>query len=423
MIDEMSGSKSGAQSAASARPESSAPAGFCQECGRGLTIGSLRRVGAGVFCPECAHRAPASPGWQPVEPAPGAGRPSPYGQRTGSKPLAAALLGMIPGVGAMYNSQYAKGLMHLVVFGVLIAMAENISDVFYWFVWGWVFYQAFDAYHTAQARRDGQPLPDPFGWNDMSGRFMGFPSGSPQPFPGGKGAPQYPSPPNESADVQPLPNDPYAYARRPPASPTVASFNGENPYTSPFVSPAPGMNRSETGTSMRPPTQVPYSPIYTGPEVPGSVMPTPLVGTRRFPVGALWLIGLGLLFLIWNVVPGWRVSGQWIAPLSLFAVACWSTLHRWPRLRNRAFGLGPDSTLVRVLTVPAMLFTIAILLSLQAAHVLSLAHSWPLLLVIWGMFLLAQRALPQPSPRNTDLPISTSSVPYPGTIGDDSHRL
>ena len=36
-------------------------------------------------------------------------------------PGLAALLGFIPGVGAMYNGQYAKGVVHLIVFAILVS--------------------------------------------------------------------------------------------------------------------------------------------------------------------------------------------------------------------------------------------------------------------------------------------------------------
>ena len=40
-------------------------------------------------------------------------------------PGLALFLGMIPGVGAIYNGQYAKGLVHAVVFGVLCSIADS----------------------------------------------------------------------------------------------------------------------------------------------------------------------------------------------------------------------------------------------------------------------------------------------------------
>ena len=72
----------------------------------------------------------------------------------------------------MYNEQYAKGIIHLVVFAVLVSLADN-HDIFGLFIAGWIFYMAIEAYHTAAARRDGRPLPNPFGLNDI-GERLGF---------------------------------------------------------------------------------------------------------------------------------------------------------------------------------------------------------------------------------------------------------
>ena len=81
-------------------------------------------------------------------------------------PSAAAVLGLIPGVGAMYNGQFIKGLVHVVIFAVLVS-AAHVYGVFGIFIAAWMVYQSFEAYHTAKARRDGMPLPDPLGLNEV----------------------------------------------------------------------------------------------------------------------------------------------------------------------------------------------------------------------------------------------------------------
>ena len=40
-------------------------------------------------------------------------------------PGLALFLGMIPGVGAIYNGQYAKGLVHAVMFGILCSIVDS----------------------------------------------------------------------------------------------------------------------------------------------------------------------------------------------------------------------------------------------------------------------------------------------------------
>jgi len=53
------------------------------------------------------------------------------------------------------------------------ALIANENGIFGLFIAGWVCYQVIEAHHTAKARRDGTPLPNPFGLNDLSER-LGF---------------------------------------------------------------------------------------------------------------------------------------------------------------------------------------------------------------------------------------------------------
>ena len=76
-------------------------------------------------------------------------------------PGLALFLGMIPGVGAIYNGQYAKGLVHAMILGVLVSIADSraahgLEPVFVMTVMAWMAYMAFEAYHTARKRRVGE---------------------------------------------------------------------------------------------------------------------------------------------------------------------------------------------------------------------------------------------------------------------------
>jgi hypothetical protein len=78
-------------------------------------------------------------------------------------PALAFILGFIPGVGAIYNGQYAKGLIHAVVFGLLVTIlssghVRNFEPLFGIFLAIWIFYMAFEAHHTASKRRAGQSV-------------------------------------------------------------------------------------------------------------------------------------------------------------------------------------------------------------------------------------------------------------------------
>ena len=79
-----------------------------------------------------------------------------------SPPLA-FFLGLIPGVGAIYNAQYAKGLVHAVIWGLLMSMADSraahgLEALFVIMVIVWWFYMAMEAYHTARKRQAGEPV-------------------------------------------------------------------------------------------------------------------------------------------------------------------------------------------------------------------------------------------------------------------------
>jgi hypothetical protein len=101
---------------------------------------------------------------------------TPAGERLPSPGLA-AVLGFIPGVGAMYNGQFMKGFIHVMAFVCLIWMADRFGPIMVPVFFAYFFYLVFDAYQTAHAIELGQPLPDPFGFERM------FPSAANRPGP------------------------------------------------------------------------------------------------------------------------------------------------------------------------------------------------------------------------------------------------
>ena len=96
-------------------------------------------------------------------------------------PVLAGLLGFIPGVGAMYNGQYIKALAHVPILAVFVSLSDK-SFVFGLLLAAWVFYQVFDAAQTAKSRRDGLPLPNPFGLNDLGSRLGMAPTPGAAPY-------------------------------------------------------------------------------------------------------------------------------------------------------------------------------------------------------------------------------------------------
>jgi hypothetical protein len=92
------------------------------------------------------------------------------------------MLGFIPGVGAIYNGQYAKGLIHAVIFGLLISLASSTHGPFEPLIGIliaiWVFYMAFEAYHTANKHRRGVPVEEFSSLVDVRGGHGRVPAGA-----------------------------------------------------------------------------------------------------------------------------------------------------------------------------------------------------------------------------------------------------
>ncbi len=152
-------------------PELEATA-FCRKCGTPMCQDCQHPVLGSVYCAEHAAASAAppppradrfvdspystpEPGYRQPVPAPRANPANP-----GTPPALAFILGFIPGVGAICNGQYAKGLIHAVIFGLLITITSNSHsgsvEAFTGIMIGvWVFYNAFEAFHTARKRQMG----------------------------------------------------------------------------------------------------------------------------------------------------------------------------------------------------------------------------------------------------------------------------
>ncbi|MGA2040377.1 MAG: B-box zinc finger protein [Bryobacteraceae bacterium] len=147
---------------------------YCRTCGKPV-CGECRREASGTVY--CAEHAPAvapppftaAPPPPYTAPPPAAAPPyaplvvpSPY-VRSDIHPGLAFALGWIPGVGAIYNGQYAKGLIHAVIWGVLMSIANSNSihdmlPIFVMLVMAWWAYMVFEAYRTAQKLQRGEPV-------------------------------------------------------------------------------------------------------------------------------------------------------------------------------------------------------------------------------------------------------------------------
>ncbi|HVP43336.1 MAG TPA: DUF5668 domain-containing protein [Terriglobales bacterium] len=145
---------------------------YCRTCGKALCENCKRDVRGVIYCEDCiAARvqgtlpaaAPGTPGTVP-----------PVGAAAGPNSALATILAVFfPfGVASVYMGQYAKGLVHLVIFGVLVAGADQGggAEAFFGLALAFFYvYQIIDANRSAKALLAGQPVPDPFGLNSALG--------------------------------------------------------------------------------------------------------------------------------------------------------------------------------------------------------------------------------------------------------------
>jgi hypothetical protein len=293
-------------------------AAYCQSCGKALCQECVRSIGGVVYCEACLTARLNNPG-----PHPGAGIPKSSGATPfvglppldGPNPGLALGLGFIPGVGAMYNGQFVKGFAHVLVFALLCSVAGShtpLDSIFGLLIPFWIAYQVFDAYQTAKARRDGTPLPNPFGLNDLGHRLglQQHPEGTVPPFTGGPNA-----------------------GFRPVSQSGTASNFTSAPYTAGPYAGAPGPENAPGYTPVGGP-QDPYAPPVSGFVPPAGSPGVPFApqsgtfGNAGIPVGAVVLIGLGMLFLLSSLG---IFRDEWLGrtwPLVLIGIGAWLVYRR-----------------------------------------------------------------------------------------------
>jgi TM2 domain-containing membrane protein YozV len=312
---------------------------YCRTCGKALCEACKREVQGTVFCEPClaarinvgaGGNFGAGPGYIPAR-----------GPEDASPGLA-LFLGFIPGVGAFYNGQFLKGFVHVIVFSTLIWMSDHGMGGFAGIlIMAWFFYMVFDAYTTARARRYGLPIPDPIGLNAIlegrDGTFRqrveqagerlgthveyaaknigqqwqkaggGMPGGTAANVaPGGvtgQGASQGGPPSGEAPNVDQN------------AASSAASTTAQNA----------NQNATENANQGSAAYVGPHGTYYSGPE--GTYYGPPME-RERSPVGAVVLIGCGILLLLANL--GW-FSFHWVShlwPVILITIGLWLFIKR-----------------------------------------------------------------------------------------------
>src|SRR5688572_21037698 len=151
---------------------------FCIRCGKPLCAQCVRQIQSSIYCPICLAENPGTTGESAS--ANTTSRMGPMTQSAGgSSPEAGFLLGLIPGVGAIYNGEYFKAALHLLIFGTLITLVNsagrNGEELFGLLAFGFYAYMPFEAYYTAKKRklaRDGINLITPFDQlNEQFGQY------------------------------------------------------------------------------------------------------------------------------------------------------------------------------------------------------------------------------------------------------------
>jgi TM2 domain-containing membrane protein YozV len=164
-------------------------AGFCRNCGKPMCPVCVRPVRDVLYCEDCLAgvmgmppNAPP-PQQQPANPQaaaadsstnyytdPNAALPPPLPVAqvgAGPNPALAFFLGFLPGLGAFYNEQFGKGIIHLAIFlflfilGVDGAVNGGAEAALWLCIAGLWVYMPIDAYRTAKAKQAGMPLNDP----------------------------------------------------------------------------------------------------------------------------------------------------------------------------------------------------------------------------------------------------------------------
>jgi len=161
--------------------------GFCRNCGRAMCPACVRPVRDLLYCEDCLGAMmglPPSPtvstGVPPGAPGLTANMPvplPPVPPASAPNPGIAFLLGFAPGLGAIYNGEYKKAMVHILIMGgIIVGVSGGLGDTLqpFWILAlvSFVFYMAIDALRTARARQTGQTVVDPFE-NWTKNRSMG----------------------------------------------------------------------------------------------------------------------------------------------------------------------------------------------------------------------------------------------------------
>jgi hypothetical protein len=150
--------------------------GYCRNCGKALCAVCVRPVHDVFYCEDClasvlghpapTDAAPQAAAFPPADSTASVAHALVSDKRKYNSPGVAFVLGFLfPGLGAVYNGQYNKALIHIVVFVTFILglsgdMDDGMKAVLGILLAGFIFYMAFDAMRTAQSKQRGETPAD-----------------------------------------------------------------------------------------------------------------------------------------------------------------------------------------------------------------------------------------------------------------------
>jgi len=159
---------------------------FCRSCGKAVCAECIRDEQGVAYCSNCTAEpatgrpeilvaAKESPYLPPAASGPArepgiepriksrAALPAPELRADTPSPFLAFVLGLIPGVGAVYNGHYAKAVFHVFVFGGTVTLIgsralRGLEPLLVLFALMFFIYMPIEACRTAKALRRGEPV-------------------------------------------------------------------------------------------------------------------------------------------------------------------------------------------------------------------------------------------------------------------------
>ena len=156
--------------------------GFCRNCGKPMCPACVRPVRDVLYCEDCLATVMGVPqaaaaGTSGTTPPSGVLPAGTAAAKPGGNAATAFILGFVPGLGAIYNGEYNKAIIHIVIFaGIILGknldLGEGADAVLTAALVIFLFYMAIDALRTVKARQSGQAYSDPLE-NVTQGKALG----------------------------------------------------------------------------------------------------------------------------------------------------------------------------------------------------------------------------------------------------------